>query len=108
MVFKASYTLANKMCNGLGWLLDCSNSNDKSIYVPLLRGQAAILNVIETGRANSANTMDLAAIINPVQQSLVLTTDPGRRPENTVRSHEDRASCQGSMHTCKISGFIQS
>ena len=40
------------------------------------------------------------------KKSKRITTFRGRRPESAVRSHEDCASCPGSMHTCKISGFI--
>ena len=63
MAFNPSCALANEICDRLGGLLQLSNSNNASVYAPVLVGQAARHNSIETGRANLANTMDLAGII---------------------------------------------
>ena len=62
MVSNPSHALANEICNGLGGLLDLSNSNSASVYAPVLAGQQARHNSIETGRASSVSTMDLAGI----------------------------------------------
>ena len=57
----------NKICNLLSGLLVCSNSNDVCLCaLPLLAGQEARQNPIETGQANSANTLDITSIINLV------------------------------------------
>ena len=66
MAFNPSYTLENEICDGLGGLLELSNSNDKPVYAPLFAGQAARHNSIETVLVNPANTMDLAGIIHLV------------------------------------------
>ena len=63
MAFYPICALANEICDRLGGLLQLSNSNNASVYAPVLVGQAARHNSIETGRANLANTMDLAGII---------------------------------------------
>ena len=70
MVSNPSHALANEICNGLGGLLDLSNSNNTSVNMPLLAGKAVKHCSMETGQAHTANTMDLAGIINQVQQSL--------------------------------------
>ena len=41
MVFNPIYALANEICDGLGGLLELSNSNNVSVYAPLLAGEAA-------------------------------------------------------------------
>ena len=52
-----------KFCDGPGGL---TVSTHFTVYAPLLAGQAARHNLIETGQANSANTMDLANMTKPV------------------------------------------
>ena len=103
MAFNRIYALANEICDKLGGLLELSNSNDASVYAPLLAGQDSI----ETVRANSANTMNLPGIIHPVQQPVPATTFAGSRPESAVRSHEDRASCPGSMLAARSQGLYK-